>query len=85
MEDAGTQTLDATARKATDALDVAIDFLEDVQKIVSSGRPKCLLLKFGDKVIAELPVALTVGAAFAAGLVAVLLTKLVIEIEHEEN
>ena len=85
MEEVGVQAIDGAAQKASDALDVAIDFLEDVQKIVSSGRPKCLLLKFGDKVIAELPVALTVGAAFAAGLVAVLLTKLVIEIEHEEK
>ena len=85
MEEAGVQVIDGAAQKASDALDVAIDFLEDVQKIVSSGRPKTLRVRFGDKVVKELPLALTAGAAFAAGLVAVLLTKLVIEIEHEEE
>lgn len=85
MEQAGIQAIDNAARSASDALDVAIDLLEDVQKIISSGRPKALRVRFGDKVVAKLPLALTAGAAFAAGLVAVLLTKLVIEIEHDDE
>ena len=67
----------------SDALDVAIELLEDIQKLVGSGRPKSLRIRFGDKTIARLPLALTAAAAFAAGLAAVLLTKLAIEIEHE--
>jgi hypothetical protein len=69
---------------ASDALDVAIELLEDIQKMVSGGRPKKIRLRFGSKVIAEMPLALTAAAAFAAGLAAVLLTKLAVEIEHDE-
>jgi hypothetical protein len=67
----------------SDALDVAIELLEDIQKMVGVGKPKSLRIRFGDKTIARLPLALTAAAAFAAGLAAVLLTKLAVEIEHE--
>ena len=70
--------------KALGALDVAIGVLEDLQRVVSGGRPKSVRIRFGDKVVAEMPVALTAVAAIAAGLAAVLLTKLAIEIEHED-
>jgi hypothetical protein len=81
--DARKQAVNSAASKAADALDLAIELLEDVQKVVSSGRPKTVRIRFGDKVVAELPVALTALMAFAAGLVAVVLTKLAIEVEHE--
>lgn len=80
----GEQVLIRAAEKASAALDVAIDVLEDIQKIISGGRPKTLRVRLGDKTLAEFPVALTAAAAFAAGLAAVLLTKLAIEIEHED-
>lgn len=83
-EGAEKQVLINAAEKASDALDVAIDVLEDIQRIISSGRPKALKVRLGDKTVAEFPVALTAAAAFAAGLAAVLLTKLVIEVEHED-
>lgn len=73
------------AQKASDALDVAVGLLEDIQKVVGQGRPKKLRVRLGDKVIAELPLALTAAAAVATGLAAVLLTKLTIEIEHEDQ
>ena len=65
-------------------LDVAIDLLEDIQKVVSGGRPKKVKVRLGDRVIAEMPVALTAVAAIATGLAAVLLTKLVVEVERED-
>ena len=65
------------------ALDVAIELLEDIQKMVGAGKPKSLRIRFGDKTVARLPLALTAAATFAAGLAAVLLTKLAIEIDHE--
>ncbi len=80
----GEQKLIRAAEKASDALDVAIDVLEDIQKLIGSGRPKTLKVRLGEKTIAEFPLALTAAAAFAAGLTAVLLTKLAIEIEHED-
>lgn len=81
---AGEQRLIKAAERVSDALDVAIDVLEDIQKLISAGRPRTLKVRLGDKTIAEFPVALTAAAAFAAGLTAVLLTKLAIEIEHED-
>ena len=72
------------ADKSLGAMDVAITVLEDLQRVVSGGRPKTVRIKLGDKVLAEMPVALTAAAAIAAGLAAILLTKLAIEIEHEE-
>lgn len=80
----GEQRLIKAAEKASDALDVAIDVLEDIQKLISAGRPKTLKVRLGEKTIAEFPLALTAAAAFAAGLTAVLLTKLSVEIEHED-
>ena len=72
------------AEKASGALDVAIDVLEEIQKVVSQGKPTGMRVRFGDKVLTRIPVALTAAAAVGAGLAAVLLTKLVIELEHED-
>ena len=72
------------ADKASEALDLAVDLLEDIQKVVASGKPKSIKVRLGDKVVAEVPVALTAAAAVFAGLAAVMLTKLTIEVEHEE-
>ena len=80
-----TQAASAAASRASDALDVAIDLLEDIQKVFSGGRPRTLKIRFGDKVVAQVPVAMTAAAAIAAGLAAVLLTKLAIEVEHEDS
>jgi hypothetical protein len=81
--DAEKEAVSSAASKAADALDLAIELLEDVQKVISSGRPKTVKVRFGDKIIAEMPVALTAAMAFAAGLAAVVLTKLAIEVEPE--
>lgn len=83
-ERAGEEALIRAAEKASAALDVAIDVMGDIQKIISGGRPKTLRIRLGEKTLAEFPVALTAAAAFTAGLAAVLLTKLAIEIEHED-
>ena len=78
------QALIGAAERVSAALDVFIELLEDVQKVISGGRPKTLRVRLGDKTLAEFPLALTAAAAFAAGLAAVLLTKLAIEIDHED-
>ena len=78
------QAIDRAAQRISDTLDVAIDVLEDVQKVISGGPPKRLRIRFGDRVVAQLPIALTAAAAIGAGLAAVFLTKLAIDIEHED-
>lgn len=75
---------DPSTQVASQVLDAAIDILEDIQKIVAAGPPKALRVKFGDKTVAEMPLGVTAAAAFAAGLAAVLLTKLAIEIVSED-
>lgn len=79
-----TEAAHTAAANASDALDLAIEVLEDIQRVVAAGRPKSVRIRFGKRVLAEMPVALTAAAAVAAGLAAVLLTKLAIDIEHEE-
>lgn len=77
------QSLRSSKVDASDTLDVAIELLEDVQKMVGRGKARSLNIRFGEKTIARIPIALTAAAALAAGLAAVLMTKLAIEIEHE--
>lgn len=80
----GDERLIRAAEKVSAALDVAIEVLEDIQKTISGGRPRMLRVRLGDRTLAEFPLALTAAAAFTAGLAAVLLTKLTIEIDHED-
>lgn len=80
----GEQALVRAAERVNAALDVFIELLEDVQKAISGGRPKTLKVRLGDKTLAEFPVALTAAAAFAAGIAAVMLTKLAIDVERED-
>jgi len=69
--------------KTSRVLDIAIDLLDDIQKVVSAGPPKKLRIRLGERTLAELPIALTAAAAVAAGLAAVVITKLAIEVERE--
>ena len=78
------QAVEVAAQRASDALDVVIELLEEIQKIIARGRPQALKVKFGDRTVVELPLALTAGAAFVAGLAAVVVTKLTVEVEHED-
>ncbi|MGQ9455661.1 MAG: hypothetical protein ACUVT8_11395 [Armatimonadota bacterium] len=71
------------AAKAADVLDVVIELLEDIQKILSSGIPKKLRIRFGNKLLVELPVTLSASIAIAAGLASVIITKLAIDVERE--
>ncbi|MCE5315276.1 MAG: hypothetical protein ABFD49_00775 [Armatimonadota bacterium] len=89
MEHEMTETTDIATTSSADrlsgVLDVAVDLLEDLQKVVEGGRPKAVRVRFGNKTIAELPIALTATAALATGLAAVLLTKLAIDVVNEED
>lgn len=75
----------SAAEKLSGVLNVAVDLLEDVQKAIGSGRPKAVRVRFGDKTIAELPIAVTAAAVITAGVAAVLLTKLNVEVVNEED
>jgi len=51
-------------RTAGRLLNVGIELLDDIQKLVESRGAKKLRLKFSDKTVAEYPVALTAAVAF---------------------
>jgi hypothetical protein len=77
--------VNSAAEKLGGVLDVAVDLLEDLQRVIAGGRLKAVRIRLGDKTLAEVPVALTAAAAITAGLAAVLLTKLTIDVVNEEE
>lgn len=68
-----------------DLLALGSEVAHEVQKMVSGGSIKRLRFRYGNKLIAETPVALTAAAAIAVGVAAVLVSKLVIEVEKGEE
>jgi hypothetical protein len=72
-------------RSSRDLLSVAMELADDVQRLLRAGAAKRIRVKFGGKVIKEIPVALTAAAALVLGVAAVLITKSSIEIEREED
>ena len=84
MEAEFTDAATAAAANASDALEIALEALDDIARAVTRGRPTNMKIMFGERVVAEFPVALTAAAAVAAGIAAVMLTKLTIEIVHED-
>lgn len=79
------QALVNLERAQGDLISVGVELLDDVQKLIESrGRSK-VRFRFGERTVAEYPVALTAAAAFIVGLAAVLISKSSIEIEQEEQ
>ncbi|MFQ3549092.1 MAG: hypothetical protein SNJ70_05025 [Armatimonadota bacterium] len=72
---------DTSTDKLLTTLDFAIEVLEDLQKVITEGKPKTLRVKFGERIVAELPVAFTFAGACAAGAIALLVSKLSVELE----
>ncbi len=83
LSDESAQDISCAAQVVNRTLDTAIDLLGDIQKIFSPGKPKILRVKFGDRTVAEVPLAIT-AAALATGLAAVLLMKLAVEVVTED-
>lgn len=67
-----------------DLLALGAEMADEVQRLVGGGIRR-LRVKYGNKVLTETPVALTAAAALAVGLAAVIITKLVIEVDKSEE
>lgn len=78
-------TLEKRKGGRTDLLAIAAEMTDEVQKLISGNPIRKLRVKFGDRLITETPVAMTALAALAVGLAAVLITRLVIEVEKGEE
>ena len=88
LEEAGGDVVQALVnleKEKGDLLSIGIDLLDDVQKLMESGAPRKLSLKFGGKLVAEYPVAFTAAAAVIVGLAALVISKATVEIEHDEE
>lgn len=72
-------------KRQSDLVSVGIELLDDIQKMVQGPACKKLRVKFGERTVAEYPIALTAAAALFVGLAAILISKSSIEIEHEEE
>ncbi|MGI4787606.1 MAG: hypothetical protein ACRYFS_02005 [Janthinobacterium lividum] len=69
---------------ATNLFSLGVDLFGEVQRVMGNDRVRALRVKFGNRVITEIPVApLTTVATVALVLLAVVISTLSIEIEHE--
>lgn len=73
-----------TLAPATNYFTLGADLLSEVQRIVGSDRVRSLRIKLGSRVVKEIPVApLTAVATVALVLLAVVVSTMSIEVEHE--
>ena len=69
---------------AASLFSLGVDLFGEVQRMIGNDRVRGLRIKFGNRVIKEIPVApLTTFATIALVLMAVVVSTLSIEIEHE--
>ncbi len=78
-------TLEKNRGNRKDLMVLGVEIADELQKILSGGPIKRLRFKYGNKLLHETPVALTAAAAAAVGLAALLITRLVIEVEKGEE
>lgn len=65
---------------------VGVDLFGEVQRVIGSNSVRGLRIKFGNRLITEIPIApLSTAATVAIVLLAVVVSTLSIEIDHEPN
>ena len=64
---------------------LAGEVLDEVQQVLQKGPVRALRIRLGSHTIKEIPVHLTVMGALLLGVVAVLATKLVIDVSHDDD
>ncbi len=74
----------AALTPATNFFTLGSDLLGEVQRIIGTDRVRALRIKLGSRVIKEVPVApLTAAATVGLVLLAVIISTMSIEVEHE--
>jgi len=68
-----------------DLMALGAEVADEVKKLVAGGPFRKLRVKYGDRLIHETPVALTAAVALAVGIAAVVITKLVVEVDRGEE
>jgi len=71
---------------AANLFSLGVDLFGEVQRIVGKDRVRALRIKLGNRVVKEIPVSpLTTIATIALVLIAVVVSTLSIEVEHEPS
>ncbi len=68
-----------------DLLVLGAAIADDIQKAIAGGPIRRLRIKYGNKLLHESPVAITAAAAAAVALAALLISRLVIEVDKDEE
>ncbi|MHB1455768.1 MAG: UBA domain-containing protein [Armatimonadota bacterium] len=68
-----------------DLIALGAEVVDEMQKIIGRGPIKRLRVKFGNRVLTEKSVAFTAAATLAVALAAVLITRLIIEVDRGEE
>ncbi len=85
MADNVNKGIETAATPIIDALDSLTDVLDDVQKALERGKANAVSIKLGKKRIASFSIKLTPLTALGLGVLAVLVTKLAVELVQQEE
>ena len=70
-------------RGPSDLLTVGADLLDEVERLLRAGAIRKIRVRLGNRTLKEIPVSLTAVGAVLIGVLAVLVTRFVIELERE--
>jgi predicted NBD/HSP70 family sugar kinase len=71
------------SRGPSELLTVGADLLDEVERLLRAGAIKKIRVRLGNRTLKEIPVSLTAVGAVLIGILAVLVTQFVIELERE--
>lgn len=77
--------LEKECSERKDILALGAEIADEVQKLAAGGPFRRLRVKYGNRLITEQPLALKAAAAVAVGLAAVIISRLVIEVDSGEE
>ncbi|MGO8670411.1 MAG: hypothetical protein ACLQVD_03460 [Capsulimonadaceae bacterium] len=82
--DSDNNAVNETLAPATRFFSVGAELLTEVQRVIGASRVRSLRIKLGSRVVKEIPIApLTAAATVILVLLAVVVSKVSIEVEHE--
>jgi len=70
-------------RGPSDLLTMGADLLDEVERLLRAGAIRKIRVRLGNRTLKEIPVSLTAAGAVLIGVLAVLVTRFVIELERE--
>jgi hypothetical protein len=75
--------LEQARSSRNDLMTVGADIIDEVQRLLDAGVIRKIRVKLGNRTLREIPVSLTAVGAILIGLLAVLVTQFVIEVDRD--